>query len=64
MQKDVAGYLGNLDDLILHYKFLKKGKVKFYDGKENVDLINERTNTIENIDLLPFGKTILRQVSF
>lgn len=47
-----------------HYKFYEEGKVKFYNGKVNVELKNERTNTIENVELIPFGKTLLRQVSF
>ena len=47
-----------------YYKFYEEGNVKFYYGKVNVELKNERTNTIENVELLPFGKTILRQIGF
>jgi DUF1680 family protein len=46
------------------YKFIEKSKATFIDNCIQVDLKNVTTDTIETLKLIPFGKTILRQVSF
>jgi 5-methylcytosine-specific restriction enzyme subunit McrC len=36
----------------------------FSNGQIKIKAKNKKTNQLENITLIPFGKTILRQVSF
>ncbi|NVO19917.1 MAG: glycoside hydrolase family 127 protein [Bacteroidetes bacterium] len=46
------------------YTFTDQGKVTFKNGKITTSLMNKETQKIEKVELVPFGKTILRQVSF
>jgi DUF1680 family protein len=46
------------------YSFIKNNNAKFVNGLLHVQLMNNVTQKIENVQLIPFGKTILRQVSF
>jgi hypothetical protein len=46
------------------YKFIENNNAKFENNKINVTLKNTTTNRLENLVLVPFGQTILRQVSF
>ena len=48
----------------LSYSFIEKNNAKFKDGKIEVTLKKNSTQTTEKVTLIPFGKTILRQVSF
>lgn len=48
----------------LRYLFIEQNNVKLQDSHLEVQLKNGLNNTIEKIKLIPFGKTILRQVSF
>ncbi len=63
-------YLENFDDLMYQpkdssrYEFIQNHQAIF-DGTEMIiKAKNKSTGQIENIKLIPFGKTILRQVSF
>jgi uncharacterized protein len=46
------------------YELITKQKAKFLDGKIMIDLKNKNTQKMESAELIPLGKTILRQVSF
>jgi DUF1680 family protein len=46
------------------YTFKKDGKPQYKNGKIETKLINQNTNKLEKVALIPFGKTILRQVTF
>ena len=46
------------------YDFVQNHQAKFHDGKISVNLNNKVTRKTENLDLIPVGKTILRQVTF
>jgi DUF1680 family protein len=46
------------------YQFIENNKAKFENDKISVTLKNSTTNELENVVLIPFGQTILRQVSF
>ncbi|MHC0442884.1 beta-L-arabinofuranosidase domain-containing protein [Flavobacterium sp. 3-210] len=46
------------------YQFIENNKAKFENDKISVTLKNSSTNELENVVLIPFGQTILRQVSF
>lgn len=48
----------------LSYSFIKNNNAKFVNGVIHVELMNNLSQKIENVQLIPFGKTILRQVSF
>lgn len=48
----------------LSYSFIEENNAKFKDGKIEITLKNNSTQTTEKVTLIPFGKTILRQVSF
>jgi DUF1680 family protein len=48
----------------LSYSFIKDNNAKFINGVLEVQLMNNLSHKIENVQLIPFGKTILRQVSF
>jgi DUF1680 family protein len=63
-------YSSNFDDLFYQpkdnnrYQFMEDHNANFSGGKITVQAKNKTTNQVENITLIPFGKTILRQVSF
>jgi DUF1680 family protein len=63
-------YSTNFDDLFYipkeknSYQFILENQAKFYDGFIEIKAKNRSTNQIETVKLIPFGKTILRQVSF
>ena len=46
------------------YTFVVENNAVYENGKISAELKNSKTNNIEKIELIPFGKTILRQVSF
>jgi hypothetical protein len=46
------------------YEFIPNHGAHFKDGKISLSLKNRDTHKIENLELIPIGKTILRQVSF
>jgi uncharacterized protein len=46
------------------YAFVKNHQARFKNGSLWVKLKNQNTQKIEKVELIPFGKTILRQVSF
>lgn len=46
------------------YVFLDNNNAKYKNGEINVDLKNKKTGKTENVRLVPFSKTILRQASF
>jgi DUF1680 family protein len=46
------------------YEFILNHQARFRDGKISVYLKNITTQNTEKLELYPFGKTILRQVSF
>ena len=48
----------------LRYQFVEDHKAKYKDGKIRAYLKNKDTQLTEQVDLIPFGKTILRQASF
>ena len=63
-------YLNQFDDLFYiskdksSYQYIIDNQAKFDNGKIEIKAINKLNNKIELINLIPFGKTILRQVSF
>jgi DUF1680 family protein len=63
-------YLNQFDDLFYiskdksSYQFIIDNQAKFDNGKIEIKALNKSNNQIELINLIPFGKTILRQVSF
>ena len=63
-------YKGNFYDVTyspienIKYQFIEKNNAKFENGKINVTLKNNYTNQLENVVLVPFGQTVLRQASF
>ena len=63
-------YLTNFDDLFYvskdksSYQFIIDNQAKYENGKIEIKAKNKSNNQIETIQLVPFGKTILRQVSF
>ncbi|MEI6899659.1 MAG: beta-L-arabinofuranosidase domain-containing protein, partial [Bacteroidota bacterium] len=46
------------------YQFIDDHQAVYHDGKITVSLKNKTTGKIERVELVPFGKTILRQVGF
>lgn len=46
------------------FKFIKNHKAIFNENSIKIDLKNVSTDKIHTLKLIPFGKTILRQVSF
>jgi len=46
------------------FAFIRNHQAKFQDGKISVYLKNITTQKVERLELIPVGKTILRQVSF
>jgi len=63
-------YLPHFDDLFYkpkntdRYRFVQDHEARFVIDHIQMKAQNSRTNQIEAIHLIPFGKTILRQVSF
>jgi DUF1680 family protein len=63
-------YAVGFDDLMYaptnttRYKFIAAHKARYKNGKINARLQNQSNQQIEKLELIPFGKTILRQVSF
>ncbi len=70
--KEIAGkhYLNHFTDLT--YEPISQAKYVFKDGQKlnykneiiETKLINHISNKLENVELIPIGKTILRQVTF
>jgi DUF1680 family protein len=46
------------------YEFIKKNNARYTDGKIILKLNNRKTGKPEKVELIPFGKTVLRQASF
>jgi hypothetical protein len=63
-------YTGNFTDFTyeptsnLRYQFNSNPKTKYINGKIQTELINLITKQMEVVELIPFGKTILRQTTF
>jgi len=63
-------YFTNFDDLTYkpkdnnRFQFVEENQATFNKGQITIKAKNKTTQQIENITLIPFGKTILRQVSF
>ena len=63
-------YAKNFDDLFYipkeknSYQFIIENQASFQNGHIEIKAKNKATDQIETIELIPFGKTILRQVSF
>jgi DUF1680 family protein len=63
-------YSTHFDDLFYlpkdnaRFQFMEDHNATFREGKITVKAKNKTTNQVEKITLIPFGKTILRQVSF
>ncbi len=63
-------YFTNFDNLMNkpkdnnRFQFILNNQATFSDGKITINAKNKTTNQIESITLIPFGKTILRQVRF
>lgn len=49
---------------ITKYQFIENNKAKFENDKISVTLKNTSNNQLEKVVLVPFGQTVLRQVSF
>jgi DUF1680 family protein len=70
MEQKGKSYLTNFDDLFYipkdknSYQFIIDNEAKFNNGSIEIKAKNKSSNIIETINLIPFGKTILRQVSF
>lgn len=47
-----------------HYAFSKKYKPIYKNSGIKTKLLNKHTNKTEDVELIPFGKTILRQTTF
>lgn len=48
----------------IKYQFIENNNAKFENNTIKVTLKNMTTNQLENVVLVPFGQTVLRQVSF
>lgn len=46
------------------YTYIKNKKLKYHNGIIETHLLNQNTNQLEIVNLVPMGKTILRQVTF
>ncbi|WP_298117587.1 beta-L-arabinofuranosidase domain-containing protein [Flavobacterium sp.] len=63
-------YFTNFDDLMYkpkdnnRFQFMEENQATFNKGQITIKAKNKTTNQIETVTLIPFGKTILRQVSF
>ncbi|MBL7850350.1 MAG: glycoside hydrolase family 127 protein [Cyclobacteriaceae bacterium] len=49
---------------LTHYSFYDAHQSVYKDGVIRTQLINAKTGKLEKVELVPFGKTILRQVTF
>ncbi len=63
-------YFTDFDDLTYkpiennHFQFIEENQAIFNNGQIILNAKNKTTNQVETLTLIPFGKTILRQVSF
>lgn len=63
-------YFTHFDDITYkpidsnRYQFIEENQATFRNGQINIKAKNKTSKQIESITLIPFGKTILRQVSF
>jgi DUF1680 family protein len=63
-------YIGGFNDLLYEptsntiYSFKKGVKSSYKNGKIVTKLMNQHTGKLEKVELIPMGKTILRQVTF
>ena len=63
-------YFTNFDDLTYkpidtsRFQFIEDNDASFSNGQIKIKAKNKTANQLENITLIPFGRTILRQVSF
>ena len=48
----------------IRYQYIENNKAAFENNQIKINAKNSNTNEVEEIRLIPFGKTILRQVSF
>ena len=70
--KEITGktYMGNFIDFTYEptsperYSFKEGVKTKYEKGKIQTKLINQNTGKLEQVELIPIGKTVLRQVTF
>lgn len=70
--EETAGkiYAGNFADYTYkpvsptQYNFVNSKTTKYTDGKIITELINKKTGKKEKVELVPLGKTILRQTTF
>lgn len=70
--KEIAGrnYTGHFTDFTyeplsqLKYTFKKNERTKYKNGIIETKLINQNTDKLENVVLIPIGKTVLRQITF
>lgn len=70
--KEIAGknYTSNFTDFTYEplsrtkYTFENNERTKYKNGKIETKLINQKTNKSEKVELIPIGKTVLRQVTF
>ena len=70
--KEITGktYMGNFIDFTYEpisperYSFKERVKTKYEMGKINTKLINQNTGKLEDVVLIPIGKTVLRQITF
>ena len=70
--KEITGktYMGNFIDFTYEptsperYSFKEGVKTKYEKGKIQTKLVNQNTGKLEKVELIPIGKTVLRQVTF
>lgn len=48
----------------IRFQFIEDNQATYHQGQISIRAKNKTTNQIESINLVPFGKTILRQLSF
>ncbi|MHA8074763.1 beta-L-arabinofuranosidase domain-containing protein [Aquirufa sp. HETE-40SA] len=70
MEVKGKSYYPNFDDILYkptettRFKFVEANQATFKNGQITMNAINQSTNLLQNITLIPFNKTILRQTSF
>ena len=70
IEQSGKSYFTHFDDLTYkpidtnRFEFIEENQATFNNGQIILNAKNKTTNQIENITLIPFGKTILRQLSF
>ena len=70
IEQSGKSYFTHFDDLTYkpidtnRFEFIEENQATFNNGQIILNAKNKTTNQIENIRLIPFGKTILRQISF